>query len=145
VTIQNGCRVSLQYTLSLGDGTVVDSNVDGEPLTYTHGEGQIIPGLERELEGLAEGVEQSVTVAPEDAYGPKHAEAIQEVDKSRVPDGAHRIGAALQGQTADGDVMQARVTEVKDDTVIVDFNHPLAGETLHFHVKVLGVEASGAG
>ena len=141
MTISNGCLVSLEYTLTLDDGTIVDSNVDGEPLTYTHGEGQIIPGLERALDGLASGVEQTVEVAAEDGYGPTQPEAIQEVPLDRIPEGARQVGAGLQGETAEGAVVQARVTEVKDETVVVDFNHPLAGKTLHFQVKVLGVES----
>lgn len=143
MTISNGCRVSLEYTLTLDDGTIVDSNVDGEPLTYTHGEGQIIPGLERALDGLASGAEESVAVAAEDGYGPMQPEAIQEVPLDRIPEGARQVGAGLQGETAEGAVVQARVTEVKDETVVVDFNHPLAGKTLHFAVKVLGVESGG--
>ena len=140
MTIRDGARVSLQYTLTLDDGTVVESNVDGEPLSYTHGEGQIVPGLEQGLEGLGQGAEKSVEVAPEDGYGPVHPEAVQEVPKARIPEGAHRVGAELQGQTDDGDVLQARVTEVKDDTIVVDFNHPLAGKTLHFRVKIVEIE-----
>ena len=139
MTISNGCRVSLEYTLTLEDGTIVDSNVDGEPLTYTHGEGQIIPGLERALDGLASGAEESVDVVAEDGYGPTQPEAIQEVPLDRIPEGARQVGAGLQGETAEGAVVQARVTEVKDDTVVVDFNHPLAGKTLHFSVEILEV------
>jgi FKBP-type peptidyl-prolyl cis-trans isomerase SlyD len=141
MTIRNGCRVSLEYTLTLDDGTVVDTNVDGEPLIYTHGEGQIIPGLERALEGLAIGARHAVEVGAEDGYGPTRLEAIQEVPLDRIPEGARKVGAGLQGQTDEGAVVQARVTEVKDETVVVDFNHPLAGETLHFQVKVLDVAA----
>lgn len=142
MTIESGTRVSLEYTLKLEDGTVVESNVGGDRLSYVHGRGEIIPGLEKGIEGMTSGEEREVRVAAEDAYGPVHAEAIQEVPKDRVPDEACKAGAQLQGQTPDGEVFVGRVTDVKDDTVVVDFNHPLAGETLHFHVKVVGVESA---
>jgi FKBP-type peptidyl-prolyl cis-trans isomerase SlyD len=140
MTIAAGTSVSLEYTLKLDDETVVESNVGATPLTYTHGDGSIIPGLERELEGLVVGDVKDVVIAPADGYGPLHDEAVQEVPLEQIPENARHAGAVLQGQSPDGGVVRARVTEVKDATAVVDFNHPLAGQTLHFAVKVLDIQ-----
>lgn len=140
MTIAAGNSVSLEYTLKLDDETVVESNVGATPLTYLHGDGSIIPGLERELEGLTVGATKDVVIAPADGYGPIHAEAVQEVPLEQIPENARHAGAVLQGQSPEGGVVRARVTEVKDATAVVDFNHPLAGQTLHFAVKVLDIQ-----
>ena len=139
MTIESGSQVSLEYTLKLDDGTVVDTNVGGDALVYVHGEGQIIPGLERELTGMEAGQETDVKVDPKDGYGDVNQEAIQEVPTEHIPEDARHVGAQLQGRTPEGGVVHARVAEVKDASCVVDFNHPLAGEELHFHVKVLDV------
>ena len=139
-TITEGKDVSLEYTLTLDDKSVVESNVGKQPLIYTHGTHQIIPGLEKALEGLAVGDTKEVTVAPADAYGEKNPEAPQEVQKKLIPSDALTVGARLQGKTPDGRMVYPRVAEIKDDTVVLDFNHPLAGKTLHFDVKILDVQ-----
>jgi len=140
MTVAAGTSVSLEYTLKLDDESVVESNVGATPLTYTHGDGSIIPGLERQLEGLAAGDTKDVVIAPVEGYGPVHPEAVQEVPLEQIPENARHAGAQLQGQSPDGGVVRARVTEVTDATAVVDFNHPLAGQTLHFAVKVLDVQ-----
>jgi FKBP-type peptidyl-prolyl cis-trans isomerase SlyD len=139
-TVTEGKNVSLEYTLTLDDKSVVESNVGKQPLTYTHGTRQIIPGLEKALEGLAVGDTKEVTVAPADAYGEKDPNALQEVQKKLIPPDALVVGAQLQGKAPDGNMVYPRVTEIKDDTVVLDFNHPLAGQTLHFDVKVLDIQ-----
>ena len=138
-TVTEGKNVSLEYTLTLDDKSVVESNVGKQPLTYTHGTRQIIPGLEKALEGLAVGDTKEVTVAPSDGYGEKDPEALQEVQKKLIPPDALVVGARLQGQAPDGHMVYPRVAEIKDDTVVLDFNHPLAGKTLHFDVKILDI------
>lgn len=144
MTISAGKEVSLEYTLTLDDETVVESNVGGQPLTYTHGEGAIIPGLESALEGLVVGDSKDIVVDAADGYGPVRPEAVQEVPIENIPEDARHAGALLQGQSPDGGVFRARVTEVKDATALVDFNHPLAGQTLHFAVKVLDIQKAPA-
>ena len=139
-TITDGKFVSLEYTLTLDDKSVVESNVGKQPLTYAHGTQQIIPGLEKALAGLAVGDTKQVTVAPADGYGEKNPEAIQEVQKKLIPPDALVVGSRLQGQAPDGQMVYPQVAEIKDDTVILDFNHPLAGKTLHFEVKVLDIQ-----
>jgi FKBP-type peptidyl-prolyl cis-trans isomerase SlyD len=139
-TITEGKNVSLEYTLTLDDKSVVESNVGKQRLTYTHGTRQIIPGLEKALEGLAVGDTKEVTVAPADGYGEKDPEALQEVQKTLIPSDALVVGTRLQGKTPDGHMVYPRVAEIKDDTVMLDFNHPLAGKTLHFNVKILDIQ-----
>jgi FKBP-type peptidyl-prolyl cis-trans isomerase SlyD len=139
-TVAEGKNVSLEYTLTLDDKSVVESNVGKQPLTYTHGTQQIIPGLEKALEGLAVGDTKEVTVAPADGYGEKDPNALQEVQKKLIPPDALVVGARLQGKTPDGQMVYPRVAAIKDDTVVLDFNHPLAGKTLHFDVKILDIK-----
>jgi FKBP-type peptidyl-prolyl cis-trans isomerase SlyD len=139
-TVSEGKNVSLEYTLKLDDKSVVESNVGKQPLTYTHGTRQIIPGLEKALEGLAVGDTKEVTVAPADAYGEQDPNALQEVQKKLIPADALVVGTRLQGKAADGHMVYPRVAEIKDDTVVLDFNHPLAGKTLHFDVKILDIQ-----
>jgi FKBP-type peptidyl-prolyl cis-trans isomerase SlyD len=140
ITITDGKFVSLEYTLTLDDKSVVESNVGKQPLIYAHGTQQILPGLEKALTGLAVGDTKQVTVAPADGYGEKDPEALQEVQKKLIPPDALIVGSRLQGQAPDGNMVYPQVAEIKDDTVVLDFNHPLAGKTLHFEVKVLDIQ-----
>lgn len=139
-SIEPGSMVRLEYTLKDEAGKVLDSNKGRDPLTYTHGEQQIVPGLERALTGMRAGDEKQVTVKPEDGYGPLDPAAQTEVPKDLLPPDARTVGAQLVARTGQGEMMLVRVKEVKESTVILDLNHPLAGKTLHFEVKVLGVE-----
>ena len=139
-TVTEGKNVSLEYTLTLDDKSVVESNVGKQPLTYTHGTQQIIPGLEKALEGLAVGDTKEVTVAPAEGYGEKDPNALQEVQKKLIPRDALVVGTRLQGKAPDGQMVYPQVAEIKDDTVVLDFNHPLAGKTLHFDVKILDIQ-----
>ena len=139
MTIAPGSKVSIEYTLTLGDDQVIDTNVGGQPLQYTQGSGQIIPGLENALVGKKNGDNLTVTVNPEEGYGPVNEEAIIEVDVMNLPAEARKVGMQVQGQTPDGQTVQAQVVEMRDQIAILDFNHPLAGKTLHFAVRILGV------
>ncbi len=139
-TIASGSRVSIEYTLKLGDGTVVDSNKGAAPFTFIQGARQIIPGLEKALDGMRAGGTKEVKVKPEDGYGMVKKDLLQEVKKDLVPKDAWKVDSVVQGQDSRGQIVQARVVEVKDNTVLLDFNHPLAGKTLYFDVKVLDVK-----
>jgi FKBP-type peptidyl-prolyl cis-trans isomerase SlyD len=143
-TVGEGTRVSLEYTLTLEDQTVIDTNVGKDPLVYTHGSREIIPGLEKQLIGLKVGDTKNVEVAPAEGYGEVDPNRVQEVPKENVPEEAWGVGKKLQGRGPDGGMMFAEVTEVRENTVIVDLNHPLAGRTLFFAVKVLNIEAAEA-
>ena len=144
-TISDGDKVSLEYTLK-ANGETVDSNVGkGEALIYTQGAQEILPALEKKLTGLKAGDTKTVKLSAEDGYGKVHAEAVQTVPKDKIPEDARKAGAMLRGEGPNGEVMMARVVEVKEDAVVVDFNHPLAGKALEFDVKVIKVEAGKPG
>lgn len=138
--VADGKQVSVEFTLSLDDKTQVQSNVGKEPLVYTHGAHQIVPGLEKNLAGVKVGETKHVEVTPEDGYGPVDPKRTQEVEKDKIPEGARKVGSKLTGRGPNGQMMFAEVKEVKDKTVILDMNHPLAGKKLIFDVKVLKVE-----
>ena len=138
--VADGKQVSVEFTLSLDDKTQVQSNVGKEPLVYTQGAHQIVPGLEKNLAGVKVGETKHVEVTPEEGYGPVDPNRTQEVDKDKIPEGARKVGSKLTGRGANGQMMFAEVKEVKDKTVVLDMNHPLAGKKLIFDVKVLKVE-----
>jgi len=138
--VADGKQVSVEFTLSLDDKTEVQSNVGKEPLVYTHGAHQIVPGLEKNLAGVKEGETKHIVVSPEEGYGQIDPKRTQEVEKDKIPEGARKVGSKLTGRAPNGQMMFAEVKEVKDKTVILDMNHPLAGKKLIFDVKVLKVE-----
>ncbi len=139
MSVSKGSQVSIEYTLKLEDRTVVDSNVGGAPLTYVHGSHQIIPGLEESLTGMKVGDSKEVIVKPEDGYGNVNTGALLEVNKDQLPPDSMIVGSNIQGRDKNGNAISARVSEVRDKTVVLDFNHPLAGKTLYFDVKVLNI------
>jgi FKBP-type peptidyl-prolyl cis-trans isomerase 2 len=141
-TISNGQTISIEYTLTLENEKVIDTNVGKKPLKFVQGSHEIIPGLEIALEGMKKGESKHVTVPPEQGYGPKDPKAILEVPIDQISPDARKVGTQLQGKDAQGRVVHPRVVEVKEQEVVLDFNHPLAGETLYFDVKILDVESS---
>jgi len=137
----HGNVVSLNYSLTDDDGNLLDSSEGCEPLVYLHGYGNIIPGLEEELEGQEAGYSSQVTVEPERGYGMPEPKAVFEVPLSDLPaDMELEPGMEVVGETPNGPVRLA-VTEVGEETVTLDGNHPLAGMTLHFDVEVLSVRS----
>jgi len=137
--VKDGATVSLEYTLSGEDGKLIESNKGKEPLRYVDGRSQIIPGLEKALEGMKAGTEKKVTVKPEDAYGPVDPTAVREVPKENIPADSLKAGATLFAKNTEGEMFPVRVKEVKDKTVVIDMNHPLAGKILVFDVKIIDV------
>jgi FKBP-type peptidyl-prolyl cis-trans isomerase SlyD len=129
--------VAIHYTLTDERGQKLDSSRDNEPLTYLHGAHGLIPGLEKQLEGREAGDKFAATVPPEEAYGPKDPELIQDVPLTMLQgiDNLH-VGMALQSKSADGRVQTLRVEAIGEDTATLDANHPLAGEVLHFEISV---------
>jgi FKBP-type peptidyl-prolyl cis-trans isomerase SlyD len=134
--IARGRKVDIEYTLTLDDGSTVQTNVGGPPLSFVAGDGQIIPGLETALEGKAARERVKVKIAPEDAYGPTDPKKMQEVPLDKIPEDARKVGTLLSAQGIDGPI---RVAEVRPDVVVLDFNHPLAGKALTFDVLVLSI------
>jgi FKBP-type peptidyl-prolyl cis-trans isomerase 2 len=135
--IENGKMVEFEYRLSLEDGTVVETNFDqGDPIQYVQGNGQILAALEVALEGLTENDRKSVKLSAEEAYGVVNPEAFQEVPRDRIPEELLAVGAHLQAPGYDGPI---RVHEIHDDIVVLDFNHPLAGQALTFDIRIVSI------
>jgi FKBP-type peptidyl-prolyl cis-trans isomerase SlyD len=128
--------VLIHYTLKNDEGKVIDSSAGGDPLAYIHGHGNLIPGLERELEGKPTGERLSVKIAPTDGYGERNPSLLQRVPKRSFGGSAVKPGMQFQAQTSSGEARIATVTGVQGDMVMVDMNHPLAGENLHFEVEI---------
>ena len=142
--VKDGSVVSLQYSLSEEDGKLIETNKGKDPLKYTQGNRQIIPGLEKELAGMKVGGEKRVKVKPEDAYGVVNAKAFQEVPKEQIPANGLKVGATLSAKGPQGQEIPVRVHEIKEKTVMLDLNHPMAGKTLLFDVKILDIQPSAA-
>jgi len=131
--------VGMEYTLTV-DGKVVDSTEGKPPFHYVHGRRQIVPGLERALAGLKVGEETQVTIEPKDGYGDVDPEAFVEIARAQLPpDTAPEVGMTLRGVNPSGQGFQATVQQVKDETVVLNLNHPLAGKTLQFKIKITGI------
>jgi FKBP-type peptidyl-prolyl cis-trans isomerase SlyD len=144
--VSSGKKVSIQYTLKLdGDDEVADSNVGSKPLTFVNGTRQIIPELEKALQGMKIGDSKHVTIKPDDGYGVINTDAFEEIEKEKIPPEGLKVGVELQGKGSDGQIVSSRVVEIKEQTVVLDFNHPLAGKTLHFDVKILDIEEAASG
>ncbi len=139
--IKTGSVVSFEYTLSDDNGKVLESNRGEEPVTYRHGEHQIIPGLEKALSGMDVNDEKKICVQPEDAYGPVNPEGFKEVARTEIPAVELQVGTMLHARGPKGEDFSVRVHEIKPETVILDLNHPLAGKTLNFDVKILSIQA----
>jgi len=142
--VKDGMLVSFDYTLQGADGKVIETSKGKKPLHYTHGQKQMIPGLERELAGMKVGEQKNVRVNPEDAYGPINKSAFQEVPKEKIPPSGLKVGAILALKSPDGRVIPTRVAEIKEKTVIMDMNHPMAGKTLIFDVKIVDIQLPAA-
>lgn len=138
--VSKGTVVSVEYTLRLDNQEVFESNVGDTPLTYTHGQDEILSGLERGLEGMTVGENKTVIVMPSEGYGEVHQEGLFEVSRDRVPADALHIGTKLETQAPDGTPVFPYVAEIKADTVVLNLNHPLAGQKLHFEVRVLTIQ-----
>jgi FKBP-type peptidyl-prolyl cis-trans isomerase SlyD len=138
-TVQDGLVVSMEYTLSV-DGEVLDSSKDAGPLQFLAGYDNIVPGLEREMVGMKIGESKDVLVLPEDGYGEFDEEAFMEVPRSEFPsDMELEAGLELNVSDEDGQHQLAFVESFNDETVRLDFNHPLAGAELQFNVKVVAL------
>ena len=142
--VKDGSVVSLQYSLSEENGQLIESNKGKDPLKYTHGSKQIVPGLEKELTGMKVGGEKRVKVKPEDGYGLVNSKAFQEVPKEQIPANGMKVGATLAAKGPHGQEIPVRIHEIKEKTVVLDLNHPMAGKTLLFDIKILDIQPSAA-
>lgn len=139
-SVADGMVVTFDFTLTLDGGEVADSTEGQMPLRFIVGQGQLLPGLEDAMVGMNVGEERDITLNPEDAYGEWDEDALEEVALSELPGEMDlEEGMPLEVTDTEGDTYEASVYEIKQDSVILDYNHPLAGETLQFHVKVIDV------
>jgi len=137
--IKNGCTVTIDYTMTLENGEVIDSTQETDPLSYTQGDGEILTGLESILLGKEKGESLDVAVPATEGFGESDPEAIIEIPKRDIPHEALKTGMEIQGEGPQGQSIAGTVVELKEDRVTVDFNHPLAGKTLHFSVTIVDV------
>lgn len=139
--VKAGDTVRIHYTGTLGDGTIFDSSQGGEPLEFTVGSGQIIPGLDGAMEGMSVGDQKTVEIPSEQAYGAYDPQGRQEIPRGQIPDHIPLdVGTQLQMQLPDGRAMPVTVAEVSDETVVLDANHPLAGKDLTFDVEMVEIK-----
>jgi FKBP-type peptidyl-prolyl cis-trans isomerase 2 len=138
--IEKGKKIAVEYTVFLADGTQIDSNVGEDPLVLVAGSHQVFPALEEALEGLCPGDQKQVHLQPEQAYGPIVQEAFKEVDLDAVPDSFRFVGAVLGIEDPAGGVFPIRVHQINDKKAVLDFNHPLAGQSLRFEMKVIEIQ-----
>ena len=138
---KSGDTVRVHYTGKLEDGTQFDSSAGGDPLEFSLGEGNVIPGFENAVEGMEIGESKSVTIEAEQAYGPRHEQLVQDVPREQLPnDMQPAVGMQLQAQGEDGRTMRLVVTAVEDETITVDGNHPLAGRSLNFDIELVSID-----
>lgn len=138
--VQSGDKVEIHYTGSLNDGTEFDSSAGKDPLKFTVGAGQVIQGLDKAVEGMEVGDKKNINIEPDEAYGPRQDQMVGEVPKSALPSHIEpEVGMGLQTKNQDGQDMQLTVIEVKDDTITVDANHPLAGKPLNFEIELMQI------
>jgi peptidylprolyl isomerase len=137
---QQGDTVQIHYTGRLDDGTVFDSSEGRDPLEFTLGEGQVIPGFESAVRGMSAGEQKTMRIPSDEAYGPRQEELVLSVPRAQFPDAMQpEVGQKLRMQTADGQSFVVEVVEVETEAVQVDANHPLAGRDLTFDIEVVSV------
>jgi FKBP-type peptidyl-prolyl cis-trans isomerase 2 len=137
-----GDKVKVHYRGSLEDGTVFDTSHGRQPLEFTIGEGQVIPGFEEAVVGMEPGDSKSVTVEPPEGYGERRRELVVDVERDRFPAEMEvEVGKQVQVQEKDGSPRVATIARVDDDSVTLDVNHPLAGKDLTFDIELVEIDA----
>mgnify|MGYP005998404459 CR=1 FL=1 len=138
--VKNGDTVHIHYKGTLTDGSVFDSSEGRDPLSFTVGSGQVIPGMDQGLPGLRVGDKKTLHIACEQAYGPLNPAARQAIPREGIPDDIPlEVGIQLQMQTPEGQVLPVTVVEVDEATVTLDANHPLAGQDLNFDIELVSI------
>lgn len=135
-----GDTVRVHYTGTLDDGTTFDTSENRDPMEVTIGSGQILPGVENALTGMAEGDTKKVTLAPEDAFGDRNPGLVHNVDRTRIPEEVPlEVGTVLEATDQTGNPMHLTVVEFDEKEVTLDANHPLAGQALTFELKLVAI------
>ena len=141
LTIGPGCQVTMHFTITLEDGTVADSSREGEPLTFTMGDGSLIEGLELALYGLKAGDRQVVTMDPREAFGFPDPDNVHRLPRGEFPaDMPPEEGQIVSFSTPSGEEIPGAIVEVGEDEVTVDFNHPLAGHEIVFDAEIIAIQ-----
>ena len=138
--VKKGSKVKVHYEGKLEDGTLFDSSKGREPLEFEAGSGTVIKGFDNAVIGMKKGEEKEFKIKSEDAYGERKEDLFREVPKEKLGGIDAKKGMMLQMQTPDGQALPVMVSEVKDNSVMIDFNHPLAGKNLVFNIKVEDIQ-----
>lgn len=137
---QNGDKVRVHYKGTLDSGEVFDSSYEGEPLEFVLGEGKLIPAFEKAVDGMEVGEKKEIKIPYQEAYGEKRQELMLDVPKTELPEGLDpQIGMQFQLNTPTGQTIVAELVEVKEDSVVLDANHPLAGKDLNFEIELVEI------
>jgi FKBP-type peptidyl-prolyl cis-trans isomerase 2 len=138
--VEKNNKVKVHYTGRLTNGEQFDSSVGRDPLEFTVGAGQMIPGFDSAVEGMELNEKKTITLAPEQAYGPRHDQLINEVPRTQLPsDMKPEVGQSLVASSQDGRQQRVQVTEVSETSITVDANHPLAGKELIFDIELVEI------
>ena len=138
---KSGDTVKINFTGRLEDGTVIETSKDRDPLEFKIGEGNVIAGLEKGVIGMAAGDQKTIVVPPEDGFGQPQEDLVVEIKRSEFPEGVEfAVDAYLNIESSDGKEFQARVVEIKEDSVILDANHPLSGIPINYEVELLEIK-----
>ncbi|WP_339920186.1 peptidylprolyl isomerase [uncultured Flavobacterium sp.] len=141
IQVRENNTVKVHYVGKLSDGQVFDTSEGKEPLEFTLGQGKLIPGFEKGLIDMKLNEKKTITISQEDAYGEARQDLIQEVDKSQLPeDITPEVGMGLVSKSSDGNEMNLLIVEVKEATIVIDGNHPLAGKELIFDLEVVDIQ-----
>lgn len=141
MTAQQGQTVAVHYTGKFADGNVFDTSQGREPIEFTIGSGQVIPGFETGVTGMAIGETKTVIIPPVDAYGEWTEEFIHPIPRTEVPEGMElSVGMQLELSDPDGNILPVVVIEITDDMIVLDGNHPLAGQDLHFDLELVEIK-----
>jgi FKBP-type peptidyl-prolyl cis-trans isomerase 2 len=137
---KNGDKVKVHYTGKYEGGEVFDTSREREPFEFTLGQGQVIPGFEKEIEGMDVGQTKTITIPPDEAYGQRREDLQVNVNRTEFPEDIKpEVGQQLQMKKPDGNIINVTVADVQEETVTLDANHPLAGKTLTFEIELLEV------
>lgn len=141
--VQDGDTVSLHYTGTLNDGTVFDSNESGQPLSFTVGSGEVIPGFDDGVRGMEVGETRDISIAPEQAYGEYYEELVRVVPREAFPPNVTpAVGMGFELELPSGQTLPVRIIDIEGDEVTLDANHLLAGETLNFNIRLLSIDGN---